>query len=416
MEERGRRSGTGRIMRSFLRSTSANVAIMTAIALPALLGVLGLASDFAQYSSKHAELQGAADKAALAAAKELSLATSSDATIEAAAQSFAAAVTDDEIVTSVKIGSGNSDVTVKIQENWTPFFAHFLGADITPVIVTATAQLVGHASVCVLALDAAQSESISLQNKSVVTANGCGVFSNSKHSEAISLKSKSEIKAEMTCAVGGVSNKGTITPQPMTDCPPIEDPLSSRPAPAVGGCDFNSIVHGSGSVTLAPGVYCGGLVINGAAKVTLKDGIYVIKDGPLVFSGTAAVTGTHVGFYLTGKDAKLDFQGNAAIDLSGPKDGDMAGLLFFADRKGAEDHKISSAKAKNLTGTVYLPTGTLRVDPGAKVAENSAYTAIIARTIDVDMGPELVLNSDYGSTDVPVPDGIRSAAQIVLSD
>jgi Flp pilus assembly protein TadG len=68
---------TGRILRSYLRSTSANMAIMTAIALPALLGVLGLASDYAQFSSKRTELQGAADKAALAAAKELSLATSS---------------------------------------------------------------------------------------------------------------------------------------------------------------------------------------------------------------------------------------------------------------------------------------------------------------------------------------------------
>ncbi len=93
MDERGLRLGTGCILRSYLRSTSANMAIMTAIALPALLGVLGLASDYAQFSSKRSELQGAADKAALAAAKELSLATSSDATIEAAAKSLRKAKT-----------------------------------------------------------------------------------------------------------------------------------------------------------------------------------------------------------------------------------------------------------------------------------------------------------------------------------
>jgi hypothetical protein len=63
-----------------------------------------------------------------------------------------------------------------------------------------------------------------------------------------------------------------------------------------------------------------------------------------------------------------------------------------------EDHKISSSNTQTLTGTVYLPTGKLRVDPGARVAENSAYTAIIAREIEIDQGPELVLNSDYGAT------------------
>ena len=416
MDERGLRLGTGCILRSYLRSTSANMAIMTAIALPALLGVLGLASDYAQFSSKRSELQGAADKAALAAAKELSLATSSDATIEAAAKSFASAATKNDIQTRVNIEKGGAAVTVQVQESWTPFFAHFLGADITPVIVKATAELVGQAKICVLTLDESGSDVLELDNGGRLQANGCGVFVNSKHSEAISLKNRSEISADITCAAGGVSNRGTITPAAMTDCPQVEDPLSSRPAPTVGACDFNNRKINSGTVTLSPGVYCGGLTLTGSAKITLSEGTYVIKGGPLTFGGNAVVTGTHVGFFLSGTGAKLDFKGSAVINLSGPKDGDMAGLLFFADRSESEDHKISSSNTQTLTGTVYLPTGKLRVDPGAKVAENSAYTAIIAREIEIDQGPELVLNSDYGATDVPVPDGIRTAAQIVLSD
>ncbi len=407
---------TGRILRSYLHSTSANMAIMTAIALPALLGVLGIASDYAQFSSKRAELQGAADKAALAAAKELSLATSSDATIEAAAKSFASAATKNDIQTRVNVEKSGAAVAVQVQESWTPFFAHFLGADITPVIVKATAELVGQAKICVLTLDDSESDALELDNGGRLKANGCGVFVNSKHSEAISVKNRSEIAADITCAAGGVSNRGTIAPAAMTDCPQVEDPLSSRPAPTVGACDFNNRKINSGTVTLSPGVYCGGLTLTGSAKITLSEGTYVIKGGPLTFGGNAVVTGTHVGFYLSGTGAKLDFKGSAVINLSGPKDGDMAGLLFFADRAETEDHKISSSNTQTLTGTVYLPTGKLRVDPGAKVAENSAYTAIIAREIEIDQGPELVLNSDYGATDVPVPDGIRTAAQIVLSD
>jgi hypothetical protein len=68
-----------------------------------------------------------------------------------------------------------------------------------------------------------------------------------------------------------------------------------------------------------------------------------------------------------------------------------------------------------LTGTIYLPKGNLLVDPTANVAEKSAYTAIIAKRLVVENGPSLVLNTNYGATKVPVPDGIRSAADVVLA-
>ena len=69
-----------------------------------------------------------------------------------------------------------------------------------------------------------------------------------------------------------------------------------------------------------------------------------------------------------------------------------------------------------LTGTIYLSRGQLLVDPNNAVAEDLAYTAIIANRLELTEGPELVLNSDYGATDVPVPAGIQSTAQVVLSE
>ena len=55
------------------------------------------------------------------------------------------------------------------------------------------------------------------------------------------------------------------------------------------------------------------------------------------------------------------------------------------------------------------------MDPNAAVAENSAYTAIIVHKLELNEGPELVMNSDYGATDVPVPAGIIASAQVVLT-
>lgn len=414
-----RKSGMRAEFSRFLRMSAGNVAVSASLALPVLMGAVGLASDYSQFVSKRSELQSAADSAALAAAKEFTLASASDSTIAAAAESFAAATTQNSITTSVSIDSKNESVTVQVREEWTPFFAHFLGADITPVVVHATATLAGRANTCVLALAEDEEKSIDLTKNAKLKANGCGVYANSADDESIKVKNGATINADLTCTVGGIDQAGgTITPAALTDCPVMEDPLSSRAAPAVTSCDHIDMAVGSGAVTLSPGTYCGGLALSGNATVTLTEGTYVMKNGPLVIAGNAIVVGDYVGFYLVGDDSVININGNASVSLKGPKTDEMAGVLFFEDRAAPKEriHRISASNAHTLTGTICLSRGELHIDPKSKVAQNSAYTAIISHALRLSDGPELILNSDYGATDVPVPDGIRTAAQIVLSD
>ena len=59
---------------------------------------------------------------------------------------------------------------------------------------------------------------------------------------------------------------------------------------------------------------------------------------------------------------------------------------------------------------------SLVVDAKQPVADQSAYTAIVAQSIELNMGPNLVLNADYDMTDVPVPAGIAGSSQVVLSN
>jgi hypothetical protein len=54
----------------------------------------------------------------------------------------------------------------------------------------------------------------------------------------------------------------------------------------------------------------------------------------------------------------------------------------------------------------------LKVDANGKVADLSAYTVIVARQLDV-ASANLVVNSDYGGTDVPVPDGVGPNSRFV---
>lgn len=51
----------------------------------------------------------------------------------------------------------------------------------------------------------------------------------------------------------------------------------------------------------------------------------------------------------------------------------------------------------------------------ASVAAESAYTVIVANRIDVK-GATLVVNADYGGTDVPVPEGMGPHSSMVTLD
>ena len=207
-------------------------------------------------------------------------------------------------------------------------------------------------------------------------------------------------------------------PAPTVDCPGFADPRAKRVPPSSKNCDFNNVKVKNKKTTLSAGVYCGGLTISGTSQVAFEPGVYVIKDKPFVVVDTAGISGKNVAFYLTGKKAVVEFKNNTSIRLSGREDGPLSGLLFFEDRESelGRVHKINSAHADELTGTIYLPRGKLSIDPNAEVAGSSAYTALIVWQLELDYGPTLVLHSDYGNTNVPVPAGVRVPGRVVLEE
>jgi Flp pilus assembly protein TadG len=402
----------------FLRCSGGTSALVFALSLPALMGCVGVASDFAFYNMKLEKLQAAADAAAIAGATEFSVATSNKSTISSAVKSFAissyGATAPISVVTTVD--PTQKTVTVDLNEYWSPFFAHFVGAQITPVVAHATASAAGRGNICILLLDPGSSAAGLVDSNSQITANGCDIYSDSAAADGITVNAAAAITADTTCSVGGVANNGSIKAPPTTDCPVVEDPLASRPAPKFAGCDFNNYKLTNGAATLNPGTYCGGISVAGNAALTFTPGTYVIKDGEFKLIGNSSIKGTNVGFYLTGDLSVIKFTGNTTVDMTGANTGDMSGLLFYEDRTApmGRQHRINSNNAANLTGTIYLPRGNLLVDPGSKVGAASAYTAIIAQKLQVQSGPQLILNSNYNATNVPVPTGIKASEQVVL--
>lgn len=372
------------------------------------------ALDYATMVSVRTDLQAAADSAATAAARELYVMKANDTLVRSVANSIASAkLVTEGLVTSFKVDATvnreRTAVTATITSKPKVHFSALMGSTDPTISVEATAQILGSGRICMIGLEKSKPQAISLEQSAHITANKCAVFSNSTHSGGLKAKNSSRLTSELTCSAGGISGStANFNPVPETDCPQIPDPLASRPAPPVGGCTKSKLTLSSGSHTLFPGVYCDGLKITKTANVKLRPGVYVIKDGPLVVEKTARFVGKYVGFYFTGDKATFKFTKDSLIDIGAPKDGPMAGLLFFGDRgnKAGKKYRIESNNARTLLGTIYLPKGDLEIEASNPVADKSAYTVVVALGIKLAAGPEFVLNSDYDGTDVPVPAGV----------
>jgi len=396
-------------------ATGGGAMITFAVALPVLLLAIGGAVDFGYMYVRQSSLQAAADAAALASAKELQLANADEDEIKEIAK---AAVLGNlkEIAKGVTVDTqvsfGNRSVTVNAsQRPGLYFLGGMAGIEEFDIAAHATARVAGDMPICMLVLEPSIQGALAVNKRARITGNECSVYSNSTSSSGIITKSDAYLESKLTCSTGGfIGEPYTYHPVPLTDCPPIEDPLASRPPPPVGACVATDLVIESGTHTLDPGTYCGGMILKDA-DITLNPGVYVIKDGVLWVGGSARLTGENVSFYISGAKANFNMLPNTSIELSAPKDGPMAGILFFEDRSNPVGRRnvIRSNDARSFVGTIYLSRGAFVVDASKPLFDQSAYTVVITRLMDMFSGPNLVLNSDYGSSDVPLPSELGSA-------
>jgi Flp pilus assembly protein TadG len=438
-------------MREFRKNQGGGVVLIFALMMPVLMGLSAAAIEYAGLVKRRAELQRSADAASVAAVNQFKLANTDDASVIrfAVANAISQAKTSGSQVSAAQatadVIGNHAGVHVMITEDIPLSFGKLLQMPTVTITTNSTAKLSGSTRLCLLALDPKAAKAFSLESNAHLTASDCSLYSNSMDRAGISGGDSATAMAIQTCSAGGFSgSKAIFLPPPAVNCPPLKDPLAGRAAPPSLPCivvnTFSNLNAGDttkpvtismGFVTLDPGTYCGGLKITGTAQVTLRPGIYTMNNGPLIVDKKASMIGTDVGFYFNGDKGGLLFDKDSTISLAAPRDGVMAGLLMFEDRtvsapvpaplptslKGppppgpvpttpVRQYRIISNNARNLLGTIYLPAGQLIIDANNPVADQSAYTVIVARLINLYDGPNLVLNARYANSDVPVPDGV----------
>lgn len=413
------------MIKKLYKNESGGIVLPFALILPVIILLLGSSLDMMRISTLKRDLQAIADSGALYAAGELAVSSDDAARAEAVAISYVTSTVSRDGV-NIKAEADTELQTVKVTISAPPVTYFINPFDMVKNIeVYAEAQLAGSAgNLCLIALSGTKPDAIEINDKAKLTAEDCAIYSNSTSERSLRVNPTAEVIVDQVVLAGGFKgNVKGLSSQPVTDAPQIDDPLAGRQAPNSMGCDFHDYVidAGIGDSEIEPGVYCGGLTIDNA-MVTADPGEYVIKNGRLSVLNGGGLYGDGVGFYFTGTDAKLDFAAQSNIGLSAPRTGIMTGLLFFSDinnplakevGKGAglkDGHVIRSDNARRLVGTIYLPDDKLVVDGDTPVADLSEYTVIVAKSFELNNGPNLILQADYASSNVPVPDGLGPEA------
>jgi Flp pilus assembly protein TadG len=418
------------------------MAVTLGLLMTSFAGLIALSVDVSDWYGTKSAMQSAADAAALGGAYSLYNGGSND-------QATSAATTDARLnlggfgagaAINVAIDSSTQTVTATLSKHADVMLSGlFLG---TAPLITASAKAglaTGNSGtpMCLLVTSPSAPATLKLSGSSSIQGSGCRIVVNSTSSSAVSLDGSTRINSKSICGPGGAVISGSPVVNPaMTNCAAVSDPLASWPVPSAANptnpCNYTNFqtygnnyykytkpdgstfsnTAGLATISLSPGVYCGGISFGAYTNAMFQPGIYVLRNGGLNTSGNTTAAGTGVSFYLTGVGTAMqlqkdyvDLSAQTTLTITAPTTGPMAGIAIYEDRTAATGtitNTLSGNSTVNLTGVLYFGNQNVVVS-GSSENQTAGYTSLIAYTINYSGYSTLYLNSNYASTTVPVP-------------
>ncbi|MCL9781416.1 pilus assembly protein TadG-related protein [Vibrio sp. S4M6] len=463
------------------------VTVMTTMAMLLLVAMAGMALDTGNTLARYRDAQTAADAAALAGAYELFYGNTgsinSSATTAASTNGYVDGVDGVSITINSPPTSGiyngdASSVEVIIDHQMPTSFLSTIGFTNLDYQVRAVANgNVGSSRNCVYVLGSSGENSLQVASSSSLDTN-CGIYVNSDNSDSLAVESGSCLSGTSITTVGGHTGAGSGSCSGGSNfecsdgtlaCPytgdgasageepiPVQDPLSGLTPPTVtytaascppdetcdaSGCSGKEkdsggpyepyTVDTSGSETLNPGTYCGGILVK-KGNVTLNPGVYILRGGGLrVEGGDSNVTGADVSFYNTcfwqcddsdpDHDPEkgpewywtMDINSSATVNLAAPAcnggasgqecANDLDGILFFSDRLAPETdnpgdyptNRIDSSVDATLEGAIYVWNQHLKFHSGS--GGSTSQTILISKFLEVTSGSNVSIDNFTGA-------------------
>jgi hypothetical protein len=364
--------------------------VMTLVGFVFVMGILGLVVDVGWGYFRREVAQAAADSAALAAVGRASdaggpITCGAGGIVCQGSTSCSSATAGTNFKTAcqygVQNGVANADlsiaagtstpvsgvavsywVTATVREPLGLTFLSAMGFHSATVAASATAASIGIGDGCIYVLDPTANQAFVMNGSAVTT--GCGVYIDSNSTTNAFFGNGSSLSVgssslNMVIGAGEVCNGCGSYPASPNRGAAVGDPLASVPAPTFSGCDqTNYLYNGNGiAPTLTPGVYCGGIRLNGSGTVNFNPGMYILNGGGLTINGSQSVTANGVFFYNTSAgypSGPLLINGSGTEVFTPETAGVYQGIVFYQDH-----HVCSSAINAINGGNKLLYTGTL---------------------------------------------------------
>lgn len=394
-----------------------------ALALPVMIGFIGLGSEVAYWYVNHRNIQTAADFGAYTAAVELrgnksesyAMTQGQNEALDNGADSDTDTITVNIPPLSGPITSSDAAEVIIVRSLPRMFSGLFISEPMS-ITTRGVAQFSEGGPACILALDREAEYAIDVIGTADIVLDGCDVQSNSSHPNAARVAGNAEMVTGCFSAAGGISYTDGLT---LTECSePDEgaalanDPYEDLAMPDLSDpCATDPNSKPNNSVNVSPGRYCGGLQFQG--EVTLAPGTYIIDGGDFQINAQAVVSGTDVTFVLTG-GGTVSMNGGADVSLAAPTDetDPYAGILFYQDRDQPDgDNMINGNSDSTFEGVFYFPSQEVTFN--GNNASGPGCMLLIARAVRVTGTSSF--GNDCTEDDIFF-DGPKSAGYVRLVD
>jgi len=397
------RASSRRLLVRLLHDEAGSYLIYMTLLIPVLIGIAGLGTEGGWMLYTHQTLQGAADSAAVSAAKAYLL-NPSITNSQLKTQACAITAQYGFVCPNVTPCSNNTDIVcvnnpptmgpytansnaieVTVTQPWTPLFSRLALSNLVKISSSAVAIAPRN---CMLALGIdpvtklpTAARAVTVDFFAAINVDACGIFANSNSSQAVGANILGFIWGSDGATIGTVGKAtsffglilNSVTVTNNVTPPGITDPYAGVPMPSPSACvpltssNWCSIDHTKYCPvgTLTPGTYCGsGMNINGT--VTMNSGIYIFNGGNLSLGSLSTLDGSAgVTLVFTGSGANyatISAPFAATLKLTAPTSGATAGMVMFGDRNMPLNTPFDFTALSTLkaTGVVYLPSAYLQ--------------------------------------------------------
>jgi Flp pilus assembly protein TadG len=419
---------TFRALRSDRRG---NVAILSALALPMLIGMMGIGAEVGSWYEGKRGLQNAADSAAIAAATN-----GSDDSYDDEARAVAAQYGFTDGMSGMTVTAQNNQpcpaggddecYRVTISRLQPLFLAQVVGfkgdvmVDGTPYKrISSTALAIqgeGPRQYCILTL-ATNGDALRTNGAPFADLSGCNTMSN-----ADSTCVGHDLKADVGDAAGVNNGCGK---KKNSHVDPLEDPFSelAENIPTVGDTDcpeapvkkkdppLPSKNLMSGPMTENK-LVCGDVQLNGPLFVTEPNTLLVIKDGSLDLKGFTLMTqpGASLTVIFTGTENRTHAQiGNGKFDIAAPTDGVWKGVAMYQDPEtthGVDVTEAGNQPTWNITGLVYMPHADVTFSGAvSKASGGKSCFALVVNTLLINGTGSILNHGECKEAGLTLPEG-----------